>query len=96
VEWSDHKLRRLYTGGERANAFPPAVVKAFIQRIQSILAAKDERDLRALKSLHYEKLKGRDGYSMRLNGQWRLEFGRSKTAEGIALRIAAITKHYER
>jgi toxin HigB-1 len=36
--------------------------------------AVDERDLRELKSAHFEKLVGdREGqYSMRLNDQWRL------------------------
>jgi proteic killer suppression protein len=44
------------------------------QRIQQLQAAPDERVLRALKSLHFERLKGnRDHqHSIRLNDQWRL------------------------
>ena len=42
--------------------------------MQLIRAARDERDFYALKSLHYEKLKGQRSHlrSMRLNDQWRL------------------------
>ena len=42
--------------------------------MQLIRAARDERDFYALKSLHYEKLKGRRSHqrSMRPNDQWRL------------------------
>lgn len=49
-------------------------MRAYRKKIGAIVAAVDERDLRAQKSLHLEKLKGdRDGqYSMRLNDQYRL------------------------
>ena len=42
--------------------------------MQVIRAAVDERDLYAMKSLHFEKLKGsrQDERSLRLNKQWRL------------------------
>lgn len=54
--------------------FPLGVVKAYRKRIAFIRGALDERDFYAMKSLHFEKLKGdRAGqYSMRLNDQWRL------------------------
>lgn len=94
-EWGNSKLKRLFTEKVGAEAYPPTVVKAFYQRIQAVIAAKDERDLRALKSLHYEKLKGSgERYSIRLNDQWRLEFEREKGKEGICLRILEMSKHY--
>jgi proteic killer suppression protein len=42
--------------------------------MQQIRAAPDERLFYAVKSLHFEKLKGDRShqYSMRLNDQWRL------------------------
>ncbi len=54
--------------------WPPAVVKVFRKRMQSIRAALDERDLRVMKSHRFEKLKGHRNHqhSMRLNDQWRL------------------------
>jgi toxin HigB-1 len=51
-----------------------AVTNAFLKRMQVIRAAGDERDFYALKSLHFEKLKGNRSHqhSMRLNDQFRL------------------------
>ena len=42
----------------------------------NIRAADNENDLRAMKSLHFEKLKGKrqHEYSMRVNKQFRLIF----------------------
>jgi proteic killer suppression protein len=52
----------------------PDLTKAYRRRVSLIVNANDERDLRALRSLHFEKLVGdRKGqYSIRLNDQWRL------------------------
>lgn len=52
------------------------VVRAYRKRLVQIRSAVDERDLRALKSSHLEKLDGkrRGQYSMRLNAQFRLVF----------------------
>lgn len=54
--------------------FAGDVVRAYRKRLQLIRAASDERAFYALKSLHFEKLKGdRDHQrSMRLNDKWRL------------------------
>ncbi len=47
----------------------------FRQLIAFILEAADERDIRAMRSLHYEKLKDRGGaHSLRIHGPWRLIF----------------------
>ena len=74
VSHADKKLERLefdlaYTAG-----FGPDLVKAYRRRMQFIRAATDERDFRNMKSLHYEKLKGKRSHqrSMRLNDQYRL------------------------
>jgi len=74
VRHADKKLERLevdpgYTGG-----FGRDVIRAFRKVMQWIRAAADERDFYAMKSLHYEKLKGRRAHqrSMRLNDQFRL------------------------
>jgi proteic killer suppression protein len=58
-----------YTAG-----YDEAIVRAFRKRMWAIRNAVDERDFRAMKSAHFEKLEGdREGqYSMRLNDQWRL------------------------
>jgi len=75
---------------------PQAIVRKFRQRIQDIEAAPDERDLRALKSLHFEKLKGdRAGeYSVRLNDQLRLIFMISGEGANKQVRILGIKDYH--
>lgn len=74
VEFDDNDLDRLEIDGQFNAGLSQEIVRAYRKRMQQIRAARDERDLYMLKSLHYEKLKGsRDGqHSIRLNLQWRL------------------------
>jgi len=74
VRHGDASLKRLEADPHFTAGFDAAILKAFRKRMQLIRAAPDERVFYAMKSLHYEKLKGdRDGQrSMRLNDQWRL------------------------
>lgn len=76
IEFARADLERLYAEAAYEMGLPPSVVKAYRRRIQLIIAAEDERDLRVLKSLHMEKLKGKrtHEYSIRLNDQFRLIF----------------------
>mgnify|MGYP001055037048 CR=1 FL=1 len=74
VDFEDASLRRLEADPGFTAGYEAALVKVFRKRMQLIRAALDERAFYAMKSLHYEKLKGNlDGQrSMRLNDQWRL------------------------
>ncbi|MDC8770940.1 type II toxin-antitoxin system RelE/ParE family toxin [Roseateles albus] len=74
VEFDDEDLDRLEIDAQFTAGFSQEVVRAFRKKMQQIRAFKDERDFMALKSLHFEKLKGnREGqHSIRLNLQWRL------------------------
>jgi proteic killer suppression protein len=74
VDFKRADYRQLEVDGSFTGGFPSSVVTAFRKRMQAIRSAPDERVFYALKSLHFEKLKGdRSGqYSMRLNDQWRL------------------------
>lgn len=76
VEFDDGDLDRLETDADFTAGHSQEIVRAFRKRVQQIRAFRDERDFMALKSLHYEKLKGaREGqHSIRLNLQWRLVF----------------------
>jgi toxin HigB-1 len=71
---ADKTLERMDTDGEFDGGYSENIAKAFRKRMQAIRAATDENDLRELRSLHFEKLKGkRKGqYSIRLNDQFRL------------------------
>jgi proteic killer suppression protein len=73
-EFKSKKLAELYFEEKNAHDYPPEVVDAFFHVMTVIEAAVDIREFYKLKSLHFEKLKGRrkDEHSMRLNKQYRL------------------------
>ena len=74
VSFADDDLEQIYIEASADGGFVPGLVTAYRKRIQFIYEAKDERDLRAWKSLHFEKLKGnrKHQHSIRLNDQYRL------------------------
>ncbi|MEE6282873.1 type II toxin-antitoxin system RelE/ParE family toxin [Georgenia sp. MJ170] len=75
IEYDDEGLRRLAEdAGFRPKQWRGDVVASYRKKIQLLDGAEDERDLRAMRSLNLEKLKGdRSGqYSIRLNDQFRL------------------------
>jgi proteic killer suppression protein len=74
IRFRDESLDKLETDVKQDAAYQIGVGKAFRKRMQLIRSASDERDFYALKSLHFEKLKGQREHqrSMMLNGQWRL------------------------
>jgi proteic killer suppression protein len=74
--FANRKLELLYTDRIGATRYPPGVVDAFYEKMFVIQSARDENDLRTIKSLHFEKLQGERGLrgerSIRLNRQFRL------------------------
>jgi toxin HigB-1 len=87
VQFRNAVLERLESDAKFSGGYSPALVRTFRMRMQLIRAAEDERALYALKSLHFEKLKGNrsDQRSLRLNDQWRLilEFEQSEKEKVI-------------
>jgi len=93
IEFDDDELDRLEINARYIGKHSAAIVSLYRKRLQTIRSAPDERDLYALKSLHFEKLKGQRShqYSIRLNDQWRLilEFkGKSPNKKIIIMAIA--------
>lgn len=90
------RLQLLYTSNANSQKLPAEVVESFFEVMTTIHAAKDERDLRALKGLRLEKLKGRrqDQYSMRLNKQWRLIVEFEKAADGTIVVVLEIADYH--
>lgn len=76
VEFGDKDLGRLEVDENFGAGFSAEIVKMYRRRLLAIRSSVDERALRSIKSLHFEKLKGARShqYSMRLNQQWRLVF----------------------
>jgi proteic killer suppression protein len=93
---ADRKLQRLEEDPSYQAGLAENIVTAFRRRLQAIRAAVNENDLRALKSLHFEKLKGdrKDEYSMRINDQFRLVFTIEKGKHGNTLVILGIEDYH--
>ena len=88
----------LYTQEKGAKKYPPEVVKAFFEVMSIIAAAHDERDLRASRSLHFEKIKGgtQGERSLRLKHQYRLIVTIEEGKQGKCLLVHRIdAKHYQ-
>lgn len=96
VQYDDSELKKIATDPRATGGFAPAVVKAFRRRIQQIEAALDERDFYALKSLHYEKLKGKRKHyrSMRLNKQMRLILAIEESTPKNIVHIVSIEDYH--
>jgi len=96
VSYEDASLQRLESDPAYTAGFEAALVKAFRKRMQLIRAAVDERAFYAMKSLHYEKLRGdREGQrSMRLNDQWRLILRMEDDATGKLVVIISIEDYH--
>jgi proteic killer suppression protein len=91
VRFAPGPLEQLETDPRFTGGFSAELVRLYRKRMNLIRQATDERDLYALKSLHFEKLKGRgEDRSIRLNDQWRLILqiegeGSSKTVVIVAI-----------
>jgi proteic killer suppression protein len=92
-----HKhLEQLYTQRTGAAAYGDEVVNAFFKVMAIIRNAHDERDLRAMRSLNYEALKGKRSHqhSLRLNRQWRFIVERMTDEEGRLLWLIDIEDYH--
>jgi toxin HigB-1 len=89
VRHTNKTLQRIDDDPEYNGDLGQSVVAAFRNRMQFIRAADNENDLRAFKSFHFEKLKGKrqHEYSMRLNKQFRLIFQIEKVNQESGLVI---------
>lgn len=75
IEYGDEELRRVAEERDyRPRNWGRDLVVAYRKKIQVLDSAMDERDLRAVRSLNLEKLKGDRAaqYSVRLNDRFRL------------------------
>lgn len=74
------------------------MIDAFFDKMAVIRAARDENDLRAIKSLHFEKLQGERGLrgerSIRLNRQFRLILRLETDEQGKLVCIISIGDYH--
>lgn len=97
VRYEDEALSLVETNQAHRLRLPVQVVQAARRKIRLIRQAADERDLYAMASLHYEKLKGKmDGKrSIRVNDQWRIILTIDQDCVPLELVILEISNHYE-
>ncbi len=95
-EFTNNKMERLYYDPGETGGFGRNVVRAFRKVMGIIAQARDERDLYALKSLRFEKLRGdRAGQrSLRLNDQWRLIVTIRKRPDGHTVVVIDIDDYH--
>lgn len=94
--FKDKKIQKLYTDQKGKHKYPPEVIKAFFTVMAVIRRVQDERELYALRSLHYKALKGKRSHehSIRLNKQWRLIVERAQDERGRYLWIINIEDYH--
>lgn len=78
IEFEQSHLKELYEEGKakkKKHRFQADVVRAYINSINKLKAAKNTEDLYPIKSLNFEALTNTNGlYSVRVNKQYRIEF----------------------
>lgn len=96
VRFEDSDLEIIETDKAHKLGLPVSVITSARRKIQFIRQAADERDLFAMKSLRYEKLKGkREGQrSMRLNDQWRLVLRIDEECEPLEVVVIEIVDYH--
>jgi proteic killer suppression protein len=95
IAFSDSRLALVETNRAAETRPPIAVINSLRSKLVIIRAAPDERTLRNWKSLHYEKLKGRENEcSIRLNDQWRLIFTLDTSTSPKRIIILGVVEDY--
>ena len=96
VEFANQDLDRLEADLDFNAGFSSAVVRVYRKRMQMIRAAVDERAFYAMRSLHFEKLKGDRSHqhSMRFNKQWRLMLELNKRGRNTVVVIVDIEDYH--
>jgi toxin HigB-1 len=94
VEYKDKKLALLETDQAHQTKLPPEVIESYRRKVIQLKAAPDERTLRNIRGLHFEKLKSSEDRSIRLNKQWRAILTIDASTTPQRLRIIDINNHY--
>ena len=95
-EFRDASLEQVYFDPKASLGHGPAVNKGFRKVMNRIDAAHDERDLRELKGLHYEKLKGNRSHqhSLKITDQWRLVVERVEEGGITSLLVISVEDYH--
>jgi proteic killer suppression protein len=95
IAFLDKSLELVETDRAADTKLPISVINSFRDKLIVLRAAPDERTLRNWKSLHYEKLKGKDGErSIRLNKQWRVVFLIEKECKPNKIKVLRVEDYH--
>ena len=96
VVFNNHDLDELETDASTTKGYSEGIVKAYRIRLQGIRSATDERDIHAMKSWHFEKLKGQrqHQHSIKLNDQFRLVLEIEGSGRDKRIRIMEIEDYH--
>jgi len=96
VRFAPGSLEQLETDPRFMGGHSAELVRLYRKRMTFIRQALDERDLYALKSLRFEKLKGARSHqrSVRLNDQWRLILQLQGDGEAKTVLIVSIEDYH--
>lgn len=97
IDFEDDDLRRLFTEPSfRLPRFGPDLARQYRKKVNFLVNATDERDIRGWKSLHLEKLEGdlAGQHSIRLNRQWRLLLRFERDDAGQLIVIISIDDYH--
>ena len=103
ITFEKEYLRDYYERGksdDKKHRYQPSVIKSYTKSVNFLKAAQVKEDLYAIKSLHFESLKGdKEGlYSVRAGLKYRIEFTLKETFEESILTICNIielSNHYD-
>lgn len=103
VKFDKEYLSELYAIGkcsDKKHRFQPQIISRFKRCIDTLIGASDIESLYAMVSLHYKVLSGnKNGISsIRINGQYRIEFTVEKIMDEPIITICTIidiSNHYE-
>lgn len=95
----DDTCYELFTKGKGADQYPKGVVDAFFEVMAFIAAARDVRDLYAMRGFMVEKLRDKKRWkrgerSLRLNDQYRLLFVQRRDKAGSLLLVLGIVDYH--
>lgn len=97
LRFADPDLQQLYEDEDfHVPKYGADLVKAYRKKVAVVDSATDLRDLRAMKSLHFEKLVGdRAGqHSIRINMKWRLVLKIESDIDGQAVAVIEIVDYH--
>lgn len=102
VTFEETYLRDLYVSGvaDKKHRYQPQVIRGYQKGIKFMEKAKRPEDLLLINSLNFEPLKGNKAglFSVRANGQYRIEFSIDENFDTPVLTICNIidlSNHYK-